>query len=167
VSERLRPSDRWGRSVLRQDANVARLVAQSAPHLVELPRLRVALEHAVNCGQWFVVCCLCSVIGELVFATLSPAGKTSLFPKLDELRLPSKKQQGKHKQRGQKRNEAYLPIAALRHTCFHPAMSGPIRDLPRSIFTTMASLHSQDAADWALAELDNALCFELGIDPSG
>jgi hypothetical protein len=150
--------------VLRADANVAKLVAQSAVHLVELPRLQVALSHAVKCEQWFVVCCICSVIGELVFATLNPAGKTSMFPKLDDLRLPAKKQRGKHKQRGQKRNEAYLPIAALRHTCFHPAMTDPIRDLPRSIFTAMESLHTEHAADWALAELDNALRFELGFE---
>jgi len=153
--------------VLRADANVAKLVAQSTSYLVELPRLQVALSHTVKHEQWFAVCCICSVIGELVFCTLNPAGKTKLFPKLDDLRLPANKQKGKHKQRGQKRNEAYLPIAALRHTCFHPAMDTPIRDLPRSLFTAMASLHIEQAADWALAELDNALRFELGIEAPG
>jgi hypothetical protein len=61
-------------------------------------------------------------------------------------------------------NEAYLPIAALRHTCFHPAMAEPIRDLPRGIFVAMRSLHMDGAADWALEQLDHALCFELGLE---
>ena len=163
MSERLRPKDRWGRSVLCDDARVTELLGRAPAKLVDLPQLRITLVHAVNNNQWFVVCALCSVIGELMFAALDVSGKSDMFPKLDALRLPAKKQGSKHKRRNHRRNEAYLPLAALRHTCFHPAMSAPIRDLPRDVFVAMASLHTDAAADWALEQLERALCFELEI----
>lgn len=160
MTERLRPKDRWARTVLRDDAKVASLISRAASALTELPRLRSALSSAVSSGQWFVVCCLCSIIGELVVATFD-SKNSDKFPKLAELRIPAKKHRSRHKQRGQKRNEKYYLVAALRHTCFHPAMPEPIKDLPRDIFTTMQSLHSEAAADWSLAQLDGALQFEL------
>ena len=160
VTERLRPKDRWARTVLGDDAKVATLIGRSTSRLTELPRLRAALLHALNGSQWFVVCSLCSIIGELMFAAFDPKQRDK-FPKLAELRIPASKHRARHKQRGQKRDEKYYLVAALRHTCFHPAMSAPIRDLPRDIFTAMQSLHSEAAADWSLAQLDEALQFEL------
>lgn len=41
-------------------------------------------------------------------------------------------------------------------------MSAPMRELPRDFFPDMASLHTADAADWALEQLDEALRFDLG-----
>lgn len=149
--------------VLSDDANVIKLVDRSRTRLEELPLLRISLRDAIANKQWFVVCCMCSVIGELVYASLDPTNKADKLPKLAELRIPAKKAKSRHKERGQKRNAIYLSIAALRHTCFHPAMAEPIRDLPRDLFSTMSSLHTADAADWALEQLEIALRFELGF----
>jgi hypothetical protein len=62
----------------------------------------------------------------------------------------------------QKRNQFYFPVVALRHTCCHPAMRSPMRELPRDLFPDMGSLHKRDAADWALEQLNEALRFDLG-----
>jgi hypothetical protein len=163
VSERLRPKDRWARTVLSDDAKVTKLVDRSRTRLEELPRLRTSLRNAIDHGEWFVVCCTCSLIGELIFASLDPTHKADKFPRLSDLRIPAKKAKARHKELGQKRNTTYLFLAALRHTCFHPAMAEPIRDLPRDLFPKMSNLHMADAADWALEQLDAALRFELGF----
>lgn len=149
--------------VFSDDANVTKLIARSPTKLEVLPRLRTSLRHAIDHEQWFVVCCTCSLIGELVFASLDPTNNADKFPKLADLRIPAKKAKARHKERGQKRNAIYFFIAALRHTCFHPAMAEPIRDLPRDIFPKMMSLHTIDAADWSLEQLDAALRFEVGF----
>lgn len=149
--------------VLSDDANVTKLIERSRTRLEELPRLRASLRHAIDHEQWLMVCCTCSLIGELVFASLDPTHKADKFPRLTDLRIPAMKARARHKERGQKRNAIYLDIAALRHTCFHPAMAEPLRDLPPEIFPTMSSLHTRDAADWALEHLDAALRFELGF----
>jgi len=42
-------------------------------------------------------------------------------------------------------------------------MTEPMHDLPNDIFFEMSSLHTIDAADWALEQLDAAISFELGF----
>jgi hypothetical protein len=155
---RLVPKDRWGRSIFADNAKVAELAQRSPSRLVEVPRLRDSLHHAVNNKQWFTVCCLCSILGELVYAVLDPKNKADKFPGIDSMRTPSTGPRNVT----QKRNQFYFPVAALRHTCCHPAMSSPMRELPKDIFPNMAGLHTADAADWALEQLDEALRFDLG-----
>lgn len=154
---RLRPKDRWGRSLFVDNAKVAKLAQRSPPRLMEVPRLRDALHHAVNHEQWFTVCCLCSILGELVYAVLDPKHKADKFPAIESMHTPS---MGRRSMT-QKRNQLYLPVAALRHTCCHPAMSSPMRELPKDLFPNMASLHTAEAADWALEQLDKALRIDL------
>ena len=148
---------------ISDDTKVTQLIARSPDGLFELQRLRANLHHAVGQGQWFLVCCMCSVIGELIYAALDPKRKADMFPKLADLRVPEKMAHARHQRRGVRRNLVYHPVAALRHTCFHPAMAEPIRDLPRDLFPNMSSLHTADVADWALEQLDLALRFELDI----
>jgi hypothetical protein len=143
------------------DAKVTKLVERARIELVELPNLRDCLRHAIKHDQWFVVCCMCSLIGELSFVALDPIRKVDKFPKLADLRISAYKSKGRHQERKQRRNALYYFPAALRHTCFHPAMADPIQDLPHDIFSKMSSLHTQEAADWALEQLDEALKFEL------
>ena len=145
-----------------KDANVTLLVERARAMLVELPRVRTTLRHAIDHEQWFVVCCMCSLVGELVFVALDRTRKHDKFPKLADLRIPATRG-ARHKQRGHRRNADYYFLAALRHTCFHPAMRTPLHDLPRDIFREMSSLHTIDAADWSLEKLDVAMRFELGL----
>ena len=154
---RLAPKDRWARTVLADAGPVSELVGRYA-RLKELPNLRNALAETVKTGQHFATCCICAAIGELVYAVLDPKGKADKFPALESMRVPS----GGARKIGQKRNALYLNVAALRHTCFHPAMDAPLRELPKEHFPNMASLHTADAADWALEQLDDALRFDLG-----
>jgi hypothetical protein len=125
---------------------------------VEVPRLRDSLLHAVNNKQWFTVCFLCGILGELVYAVLDPKNKAEKFPAIDSMRTPSTGPRNVT----QKRNQFYFHVVALRHTCCHPAMPSPMRELPKDLFPDMASLHRPDAADWALEQLDEALKFDLG-----
>ncbi|HWO24201.1 MAG TPA: hypothetical protein VNO30_35905 [Kofleriaceae bacterium] len=103
------------------------------------------------------------MIGELIFAALDPTRKADKFPKLEELRIPANRSKKRSHERKHRRNVAYLFLAALRHTCFHPAMESPIKDLPRDLFPALSSLHTAEVADWALEQLDDALKFELGL----
>lgn len=162
MSERLRPRDRWARLPISHDDHVTQLIARAPGKLVELQRLRDGLRHAVQHDQWFMVCCMCSLVGELLYAALDPTSQADMFPKLEHLRISAKKATG-GRARALKRNTAYYHLAALRHTCFHPAMASPLRDLPRDLFPEMSSLHTAEAADWALEQLDLALRFELGL----
>lgn len=162
MTERLHPKDRWARTSIGSDAHVTTLLDRSRTRLVNLTHLRANLKHAIDHKQWFVVCCMCSLIGELVFASLDPIRKHDKFPKLADLR-PVAAKRARRKQRGQKRHDNYYLLAALRHTCFHPAMTEPMQDLPGDIFFEMSNLHTIEAADWALEQLDNAISFELGF----
>jgi hypothetical protein len=148
--------------VFAENRTVMALTERSRPRLDELPRLRTTLLHAIDHDQSFSVCCMCSIIGELMFASLDPTRKADKFPKLADLRITVKRGEGRRTQHGQKRNGVYYLLAALRHTCFHPAMTEPIRDLPRAVFREMSSLHTMDAADWSLEQLDAAFAFDLG-----
>jgi hypothetical protein len=154
---RLTPKDRWARSVLSDDGKMGDLVRRS-PRLKDLPHLRDALARAVKGGQYFAACCVCSAIGELVYAILDPKQKADKFPAIESMRIPSSGPRNVT----HKRNARYLVVAALRHTCFHPAMASPMRELPKEWFPDMASLHTADAVDWALEQLDEALRFDLG-----
>jgi hypothetical protein len=102
---RLAPKDRWGRSILSDNAKVTELAQRSPTRLVEVPRLRDSLLHAVNDKQWFTVCCLCSILGELVYAVLDPKQKAEKFPAIDSMRTPSTGPRNVT----QKRNQFYFP----------------------------------------------------------
>lgn len=101
---RLAPKDRWGRSIFADNASVAALAQRSPSRLVDVPRLRDSLQHAVNNKQWFMVCCLCSILGELVYAVLDPKNRSDKFPAIESMRTPSTGRRNLT----QKRNQFYF-----------------------------------------------------------
>lgn len=166
------PRDRWARTKLADNDSVHSLFMRTAD-LRDLPALRAVLHRAIFSprrdpaqervaevnGEWFVACCLCGLIGELLYSVLHPQGKQPYFPNIDDMRIRDRREPH-HKRRSQKRDEAYLFVAALRHSCCHPAMAAPLKEIRKHI-PSMQALHSEGAADLALFLLDRAIRIDL------